>query len=109
MRRPALLALLLTLLACLVPASTWAAVPLRSKDGTIEIALPDGWQQATLAGPGKIQATAPDKDAFAIVVSEAKMDFNHTKLDDYVAAILKLEGDKTTMTDRVVDPPRKFK
>jgi hypothetical protein len=82
---------------------------MKSEDGTVQIVLPKGWISAKLDGPGKIQARCFGKNAFALVVSEAKADFAKVdSIDGYAKLVLDIEAKKTVMPDREVGPPRKL-
>jgi hypothetical protein len=82
----------------------------RSQDGTLEVMLPAGWAPAVLNGPGKIQAASSRKNAYALVVSEAKVDFAKLDtLDAYASFVLDLEQKKTKMPDRTISAPEKIK
>ena len=83
----------------------------KSKDGRVQIHLPDGWNEAELPGSiGKIQAKAgPDKNAYVSVISEPKEDVHHHSIQEYAQSILKIEAGKSKLADRTVSDPKDMK
>src|SRR4051812_45492978 len=89
---------------------TRPAGPLRSKGELVEVNLPAGWEAATLPNNvSKIQAKCAGKNAFVVVISEAKEDFNYASLREYADAVLRLEEKKSSSQDRVVAGPKNVK
>jgi hypothetical protein len=97
-------------LASTALAATARADPTVSDDGTIEVVLPDDWATTTFANaPGKIQAKSVAKDAYTLVVSEAKEDLTAKTVDDYAATIMKLEHDAGKIGDLSVTGSQKLR
>jgi hypothetical protein len=84
--------------------------PVQSKDKLVEVTLPDGWETATLPSAfARIQARCAEKNAFCIVISESKEDFNHKSIKEYADTILQIEEKQTKMADRTVSGPKAVK
>ena len=97
-------------LVLLIGSANAGEVQLRSKDKSVEVTVPDGWEATTLPGAtGKIQAKCAEKIAFCIVISEAKEDLKQKTLAEYADLILKLEEKKSVLADRSVKGPKKVK
>lgn len=117
---------LLSIVAILVPvmAPAVAAPPrasppptttLRSKDGTIEVALPPGWEEALEGSPMRKAVAQPDAKivarktgtpSFAIAFRNAKEDYTAKTLEEFAAKTVEVEAKK--IADRTVSAPRKL-
>jgi len=83
----------------------------QSKDKSVQITLPDGWETAVLTGPkAKIQAECSKKNAYVVVKSAEKSEFNIRSNQSAAAAILANEEktQRMKLSDRVVTGPKSF-
>ena len=97
------------------PAAAPTPATLRSKDGTIEITLPKGWEEAADGSPmrkavvqpeTKIVAKKTGTSSFAIAFRSAKEDFTARTLAEYAARTLEVEARK--LTGSTVSGPRRL-
>jgi hypothetical protein len=97
------------------PAAAAAQVTLRSKDGTIEVTLPRGWEDAPDGSPMRKAVVQPDTkivakktgtSSFAIAFRSAKEDFTAKTLAEYAARTLEVESRK--LVGSTVSTPRKL-
>lgn len=80
---------------------------IQGKDKRSEITLPGGWEPAELQGVAekRIQAKCTAKNAFVVVISEAKL----KTVKEYAKAILAINAKNAKLKNRTISEPKELK
>ncbi len=84
--------------------------PVLSKNGHVQVMLPDGWEIANLRpGTNKVSGKCTEKNGYFLVIAEAKGDLAKDRtVEDYAATILKIEGKNAKLKNRSLSGAKKL-